>query len=72
MNKKQYSESEDSLLNDPIASATECTGLIPSGSSFEEEAEAYQEIFPVSLAEEPILPKNQKPSAVKKKNNRIQ
>ena len=39
MNKKQYSESEDSLLNDPIASATECTGLIPSGSSFEEEAE---------------------------------
>ena len=50
MNKKQYSESEDSLLNDPIASATECTGLIPSGSSFEEEAEAYQEIFPVSLA----------------------
>lgn len=57
MKKKQYPNQENPVHDyEPIASATECTGLIPAGSSFDETAEAYQAIFPIPLAEEPIIP----------------
>lgn len=57
MEKKHHPDQENPTADyEPIASATECTGLIPAGSSFDETAESYQAIFPIPLAEEPVMP----------------
>ena len=41
-----YNEDKDDYLNNPAASAMECTGLIPALPETEAELEAYEEIFP--------------------------
>lgn len=41
-----YNEDKDDYLDNPAASAMECTGLIPALPETDDELEAYEEIFP--------------------------
>ena len=50
--KKEDSYADDVLNKiDSVASATECTGLMPTPPENEEEAESYNEIYVVPKAE---------------------
>ena len=41
-----YNTEKDDLLDNPVASSTECTGLIPARPETEDELEFYEEMFP--------------------------
>ena len=50
---RPYNTEDDRALfqNDmPVASATECTGLIPAAAETEEELHAYSEIYDIPLS----------------------
>ena len=46
MAKKDYYGKTKNMEND-LTSANECTGLIPAIAEDEEQAEAYEEMFPI-------------------------
>ncbi len=58
MKKKEHPVQKNHVFDyEPITSSTECTGLIPAASQFDETDEAYQAIFPILLAKNPVAPK---------------
>lgn len=41
-----FQKDDEDLLETPIASSTECTGLIPALPESEDELEAYEDMYP--------------------------
>ena len=41
-----YNTEKGKLLDNPVASSTECTGLIPALPETDAELEAYEDMFP--------------------------
>lgn len=39
-------DEEDDLMGTPVASATECTGLIPALPQSDSQVESYEDIYP--------------------------
>ena len=52
-----------------VASATECTGLIPSAPISASEADAYSDIYDVPLADTPAAARHSLQNKKKKKNS---
>lgn len=52
MNNNKKVDGKDKLFNDDftVASATECTGLIPSSPETESQIDSYSEIYDIPLA----------------------
>ena len=61
MATKKKTDSENHRIIDsydylgPAASATDCTGLIPSGLDSQAELDAYEELYPFTPPETPSL-----------------
>ena len=61
MATKKKTDSENHRIIDsydylgPAASATDCTGLIPSGLDSQAELDAYEELYPFTPPEAPSL-----------------
>ncbi len=53
MNNNKKEEGSKKLFNDEftVASATECTGLIPSSPETESQVDSYSEIYDIPLAD---------------------
>lgn len=51
--RTEFDETDGLVMSiEPTVSATECTGLIPSGGVDESEAEAYDELYDIHIDRE--------------------